>query len=83
MIIGRVDICKIKWSFEEVFWKSSSPSTVPVQQRTPGNLRNIPGYGQSFPTSLELEPYLLGAYSTNKVTWKQARKEVGNSSLNA
>ena len=34
--MGGVDICKIKWSFYEVFWRSSSPSTVPVQQRTPG-----------------------------------------------
>ena len=44
--MGSVDIGKMKWSFYEVFWRSSSPSTVPVQQRTPGNLRNFPGHGQ-------------------------------------
>ena len=44
--MGGVDICKIKWSFYEVFWRSSSPSTVPVQRRTPGNMGDIPGYGQ-------------------------------------
>ena len=40
------DICKIKWSFYKVFWRSCSPSTVPVQQGTPGNLQNFPCYGQ-------------------------------------
>ena len=32
--MGGVDICKIKWSFYEVFWRSSSPSTAPVHGGT-------------------------------------------------
>ena len=44
--MGGVDIGKFKWSFYEVFWKSSSPSTVPVQQRTPDHMGNFPGNGQ-------------------------------------
>ena len=59
LYMGSVDICKIKWSFYEVFRKSSSPSTVPVQQGTPGNMGDIPGYGQgSLPYVCEKKAYL-------------------------
>ena len=40
-----------------MFWRSSSPNTVPVQQRTPGKLSNFPGYGPNSLISPELEPY--------------------------
>ena len=33
-----------------------------MQQRTPGNFRNIPGHEQGSLTSVELEPYMLEAY---------------------
>ena len=36
-------MCKIKCSFYEVFWKSSSPSAAPVHKRTLGNKGEIPG----------------------------------------
>ena len=45
--------------------KVSSPSTVPVQQGSPGKLSNIPGNGQGSLISLELEPYMLEAYLGN------------------
>ena len=41
--MGRVDICKISWSFYKVLWGSSSPSTVPVQRRTPKTKAFFPG----------------------------------------
>ena len=41
--MGGVDICKIKWSFYEVFWRSSSPSTAPVHGGTLENKSNFPG----------------------------------------
>ena len=44
--MGNVGICKIKWSFHEVVWKSNPPSTVPVHGGTPEKKSNIPGYGQ-------------------------------------
>ena len=61
--MGGVDICKVKWSFYEVFWRSSSPSTVPVHRATPEKMGNIPGNAQgSFSIIVELEPYMLKAY---------------------
>ena len=63
--MGGVDIFKIKWKFYEVFRRSSSPSTVPVHQGTPGNLSNFPGTDQGSLTILELEPYMLEAYLGN------------------
>ena len=41
-----LDMFRMKWSFYEVFWRSSSRSTVPVQQRTPDDMSKIPGNGQ-------------------------------------
>ena len=67
---GGVEMCKIKWLFHEVFWKSSSPSTVPVQQRIPDHISKIPSYDKG---SLHIcvRTYMLKIYS-GKRTWKRA-----------
>ena len=64
--------CKIRWSFYKLFWKSSSPSTVPVHRGSPGNFSNFPGSGPGSLTILKLEPYMLDAYLGNINIWRTA-----------
>ena len=69
-----VDMCEVEWSFYEVFTGSSSPSTstVPVQRRTPGNLRNFPW------TRLAALPYLC----QNHLCWRHIQGNTMNQSIN-
>ena len=41
--MGRVDICKINWSFYKVLWGSSAPNTISLQRRTPKTTASFPG----------------------------------------
>ena len=61
--MGGVDTYKTECSFYEVFYKSYSPSTVPVQQGTTEELGELLQEWTGFFAIVELEPYMLKAYS--------------------
>ena len=74
--MGGVDICEIKWSFYEAFWRSSSPNTVPVKKRTPDHIRKIPGHDKVL-FIIVVEPYMLEKHlGKNKHTQTKPKPDV-------
>ena len=69
--MGSVDICKIECPFYEMFRRSNSPSTVPVQRRGLGELSRL---WTEFAIIVELETYVLEAYLRNNKSEQRARQ---------
>ena len=86
IIAGGVNICKIKWSFYEVFWRSSSPSTVPVHRGGSGPKKtqamlaqddfNAGGSGAAIPSMTQLQ-------SARKAVTREAAGSSGGTTFNS
>ena len=64
--MGRVDICKIEWSFCEVFWDVKFTKYCTCARGKPGELLELSQLWTGFSIVLELQPYVLEAYLGNE-----------------